>query len=518
MQMTAITWHSEVRKLSDLKPFEGNPRQATEKQEKDLKNSIDKFNLAVPIIINTDNTIIGGHFRYRILLKNGGKEKKVDVRVPSKKLTNKEIKELNLRLNKNLGEWDFDLLADNFEIDLLEDVGFGLDDFKEINFPEKENLEEKDEIKVKKNEIWNLENHKIMCSSPLNQKNIKKLLNGQKADFILGYSPYIIPENISNFPTKKEITEKTGRIISFSGGKDSTAMLLRMLEKKMRIDEIIYFSAKDWDWEFIGKHFEQIEKREKIKITILESDKDWNQIVRERGFPSQFIRWCTGDKVRIISKYLKEKYDNDYIEYIGIAYDESNRAGNQAYRTNRNIKFPLIDWKMTEKDCLEYCLKKGYDWNGYYQSGENKEVKRLSCWCCPLQYKLALFDLWKNHPDKWNKLRKMQEESPQPFSAHLQTLYFREHQFWCAKYNYNNAIRLQPEKTSKIKFIKRFLKLKLPKNSLILDLYSGGEILFLCMELEHTCYIVEENPIFCNTLIAEWEKFTNQKAKLSTGS
>ena len=61
--MAEITWHNEKRAIRDLIPYEVNPRQITNKQAKDLKASLAKFGIADPIIINTDNMIIGGHQR-----------------------------------------------------------------------------------------------------------------------------------------------------------------------------------------------------------------------------------------------------------------------------------------------------------------------------------------------------------------------------------------------------------------------------------------------------------------------
>ena len=56
-----IEWHNEKRKIKELVPYVSNPRQITEKQAEDLKKSLDKFGLAASLVINTDNTIIGGH-------------------------------------------------------------------------------------------------------------------------------------------------------------------------------------------------------------------------------------------------------------------------------------------------------------------------------------------------------------------------------------------------------------------------------------------------------------------------
>ena len=125
----AITWKTEKRKISELIPAPYNPRELTEQQAKDLATSLERFNLADPIVINTNNTIIGGHQRINIYKIHNKHEVEVDCRIPSRKLTPEEEKELNLRLNKNLGQWDYDLLA-NFDEEMLKDVGF---DSKELD-------------------------------------------------------------------------------------------------------------------------------------------------------------------------------------------------------------------------------------------------------------------------------------------------------------------------------------------------------------------------------------------------
>ena len=124
-----IIWTNEKRKISDLKFAEYNPRQMTKKQAEDLKASIDKFELADPIVINTNNTIIGGHMRIRILKEK--KVEEVDVRVPNRELSLEEERELNLRLNRNLGEFSYDMLAD-FDIEKLKIIGFDDDELDKI--------------------------------------------------------------------------------------------------------------------------------------------------------------------------------------------------------------------------------------------------------------------------------------------------------------------------------------------------------------------------------------------------
>lgn len=195
-----IEWRTEKRKLQELKSMEGNPRQATEKQVKDLTRSLEQFNLAAPLIINTDNTIIEGHFRFKILKDNGHKE--IDVRIPNRKLTQEEVRELNLRLNKNLGEWDIDLLA-NFGEDSLSDIGFSseeLDNIFDLDVDEPEMFDLEKElkrlgisgIKVKKGDIYQLGKHRLMCGDAANPGDLNRLSGGDKMDFCFTDPPYML--------------------------------------------------------------------------------------------------------------------------------------------------------------------------------------------------------------------------------------------------------------------------------------------------------------------------------------
>ena len=112
--------HQKI-KINKLKPAFYNPRQIiSTKQYKDLKESIEKFTLCDPIIINKDMTVIGGHQRLKICKELRYTE--IDCVVLD--LTKDEEKELNVRLNKSGGEWDMDLLANEFEIEELKDWGF----------------------------------------------------------------------------------------------------------------------------------------------------------------------------------------------------------------------------------------------------------------------------------------------------------------------------------------------------------------------------------------------------------
>ena len=129
----------EIKKLSELKPAPYNPRTSTAKQESHLKNSLTKFGFVEPIIFNKQTGyIVGGHFRVRELQKLGYKEIEcviVDLNI-------EDEKELNIRLNANTGSFDFDVLANSWDENLLLEWGLYIQNFdSEVESEEKEGNE-----------------------------------------------------------------------------------------------------------------------------------------------------------------------------------------------------------------------------------------------------------------------------------------------------------------------------------------------------------------------------------------
>ena len=118
----------EKKQIADLIPAPYNPRQSTAKQEKHLKESLEKFGLVEPIIFNKQTGyIVGGHFRVRELKKLGIKE----IECVIVDLNEADEKELNIRLNANTGSWDWDTLANDWEVVDLEAWGLEIPQFDE---------------------------------------------------------------------------------------------------------------------------------------------------------------------------------------------------------------------------------------------------------------------------------------------------------------------------------------------------------------------------------------------------
>lgn len=125
-----LEWSNEQRKVSDLVPYEFNPRKLTPERKQLLINSIEKFNLAEVPAVNTDNIIIAGHQRVKVLMELGRGDELIDVRVPNRALTEKEFKEYNLVSNIPVGFWDVDILEAHFQDVDIEALGLVLADIE----------------------------------------------------------------------------------------------------------------------------------------------------------------------------------------------------------------------------------------------------------------------------------------------------------------------------------------------------------------------------------------------------
>ena len=188
--------------ISDLRASEYNPRKWDAAAEEALTESIKRFGLVDPILVNSaperKGVVIGGHFRLAVIKKLGHKEVPVVyIHIPN---LDKE-KELNLRLNKNTGEFDWDLLA-KFDEAFLSEIGFSSQDLDDIfaieETPEEFDLGKElkklkiDSIEIQKGDVYDLDGSRLMCGDSMVEADILKLMGGKKADMCFTDPPYIL--------------------------------------------------------------------------------------------------------------------------------------------------------------------------------------------------------------------------------------------------------------------------------------------------------------------------------------
>jgi DNA modification methylase len=198
--MAEINWTLRTFRLDELTDYYKNPRSLSEKEFKQLKTSLDKFGMIDKPIVNLDsaNTIIGGHQRKHVLEASGVKE--CECWIPDRVLSDKEVEELNIRLNKNTGSWDFDTLANEFELDDLLDWGFDkgeLDlDLWAEDAPEdvEPQIDKAEELRVKwgveSGQLWQLGEHRIVCGDCTDKAVVERVMGGEKADMVFTDPPY----------------------------------------------------------------------------------------------------------------------------------------------------------------------------------------------------------------------------------------------------------------------------------------------------------------------------------------
>lgn len=187
---------------NSLKPAEYNPRKWDEAAIKNLTDSIKRFGMVDPFLANNapgrENILIGGHFRWKI-----AKDLQIET-VPVVYISIADIekeKELNIRLNKNLGDWDWNMLV-NFDESFLSGIGFSSEEMDEI-FGIDENVEifdlEKElqkldikNIQIKKGDIYQLGKNKMMCGDSTIEQDVLKLMDGEKASMCFTDPPYLL--------------------------------------------------------------------------------------------------------------------------------------------------------------------------------------------------------------------------------------------------------------------------------------------------------------------------------------
>lgn len=201
MKKEPLTWSHTTRLVSDLTANGYNPRKISEKEKRDLQDSIKEFGAVAPIILNTgsrENIIIGGEQRIRIYADLRYTE--VECMVPSRELSIDEEKELNLRLNHNTGSWDEELLKD-FEIDMLLGVGFGDEELQNLfddvelaedDFDVEKAIKETTKPMVKTGEVWQLGQHRLLVGDSTDLELVQKMMDGDQADVIWNDFPYNI--------------------------------------------------------------------------------------------------------------------------------------------------------------------------------------------------------------------------------------------------------------------------------------------------------------------------------------
>ncbi|MGN0961303.1 MAG: phosphoadenosine phosphosulfate reductase [Christensenellales bacterium] len=249
-------------------------------------------------------------------------------------------------------------------------------------------------------------------------------------------------------------------IASDSGGKDSRAMVYKLIELGYPLDEVVYFNngmdfdaianAMKVDKKLFDKHnikFTELKPQCEFLYTMFDKPVNVGKPNEHKGYSwcGGVCRWGTTEKNKTIDEYCE-----DGIQYVGIAGDEWQRLvgifefdkdkngkpildkngciQNFKQISNFNKRYPLVECSMSEKDCLQYCRDRGLNW--LEDSIDLYDIlDRVSCWCCANKNLKELKNYYLYLPKYWQKLKELQSRTNRPFKYNKYTVFDLEEKF-----------------------------------------------------------------------------------------
>jgi DNA modification methylase len=334
--------------IMDLKASEYNPRKHSQEQMDQLKESIKKYGCVDPLIANSaderKNILIGGHFRLEALRELNYQE------VPVVYVHISDIekeKELNIRLNKNTGDFDFELLA-KFDENFLKDVGFSseeLDDIFDIEdvpevFDLKKELEKLDikNIEIQKGDIYDLNGSRLMCGDSTIEADVLKLMDGEKADMCCTDEPYILDylhgKKKNGQPTEGFGLKRDRKYLETDSLPDNFIELwMDNIQKVAKED----FSILSYEcWKNLPIMWAEVAKRWKIRNLII-----WHLPNRVQGFASKYKFFNKYDFAMLGStpdfKMNDEPEDDELLqnEFMAALYATSGKPNWESYEKGK---------------------------------------------------------------------------------------------------------------------------------------------------------------------------------------
>jgi DNA modification methylase len=450
VNMEKLLWNTEKRRIGDLVPYEHNPRQMTEKQAEDLQKSLERFNLVEIPAIDTDNKIIAGHQRLKIMALLGRIEEEIDVRVPNRKLSEEEFIEYNLRSNKNTAEWDLDALL-NFSEDLLRDGGFTQEELDGVfslgidvddNFDVQKELEKvlkAGALRVKEGDVWQLGEHRLIVGDCTKKENWQKLLGDEKYDFMFTDPPYRISyckygkvkkdQGFGYKANRKYLgVEKRGSVPEF----EEWFSIAHEYENPKGVNVMIFEN-----WKNTVELWQAMEKYWKIRNMVI-----WHLPNRCQGFGA------------------KHKFFNKHD--IALLADKEAPENNEEY----------------EQELDDYLREKGQ------KLLDTNEVMLYA------QKGKSYWDRKKKTP--WARISDHITWSADTASASGQNLVFG---------------------TKPIQILVPYIKILSPRDGVVIEPFAGSGSTIIASEImKRKCRAIEYSEIYAEVILARYEKFTGKKA------
>ena len=200
-------------KISEVKLNPNNPRLIKDDNFKKLVQSIKDFPEMLdirPIVVNSDMVILGGNMRFKACKEAGLKEVPIIV---ADNLSEEQQREFLIKDNVSGGEWDFEMLANEWDVEQLEDWGLDMPTFEADQVLEATeddfDTTPPEEPKTVLGDLYEIGEHRLLCGDSTDSDVVAKLMNGQKADMVFTDPPYGMAYESNAWDSKKnEVKQK----------------------------------------------------------------------------------------------------------------------------------------------------------------------------------------------------------------------------------------------------------------------------------------------------------------------
>lgn len=342
--------------IEDLRFPEKNPRKWSESATEGLKESVRRFGIVDPVLLNSakgrENVILGGRFRIEVAKELGYTEipaVHVHIDNPVKE------RELILRLNKHHGNWNIDILKE-FDVSLLEDIGFSSEELDEIfidenigeTFDIQKELKKLDITKVeaKKGDVYQLGDSRLMVGDSTVPEDFAKLMNGEQADLCLCDPPYRLSymkggirhgEPVTGFGAKRNRRYLETEELP----EDFTPKWMQNVADHAKEDfSIIVYEA----WHNLREIWSGLEAHWKVKNMLV-----WHLPNRHQGFAAKYKFFSKYDIAMVgasgtVEYNHEEEPDGLQEEYETALYAISGKPQWEGYQKGKDKRFMPTDF------------------------------------------------------------------------------------------------------------------------------------------------------------------------------
>ena len=496
-------------KLSKIKPNPDNPRILKDDKFRKLVKSIQDFPEMMekrPIVVDENNVVLGGNMRLRALQEIYGKNGEVpDNWVTTAKGWSKEKKkEFVIKDNSSFGEWDWDMLANEWDtadlsdwgVDFPQDWAGGTPTEEEKEAVEDDFDETRDEVPTicKDGDIWQLGEHRLMCGDSTDAGSVALLMNGERADLVFTDPPYgmkkesegVLNDNL-NFDDLLEFN-KRWIPLTFANLKDNGSWycwgideplmdiysnILRPMQKR---NEITFRNLITWD-----KKTGQGQNSQDFRMYPIADEKCLFVMVGIQDFSIEYNEMWKPVRDWMIEQESRSGLTRKQLnQVLGVA---STGGGMATHYFGKQVGQYSIPTEEMYNKLRDYCAQNGID-------AFQRDYKSLS-------------DEYESIKSKWYKSR-----------AYFDNTHDNMNNVW--HFDRTSAEEREgfDHATPKpIALCGRGIKSSSREGEIVLDVFGGsGSTMIACEQLNRKCYMMELDAHYVSVILSRYIKFKGSDA------